>query len=312
MELRQLRYFVSVVDHGSLSRAATKLHIAQPALTNQLNQLEDELGVHLLHRTPQGTSATERGKVFYEYAIAILRQISDAKSVVNETSEQPRGNVSLGIPQSVSAALAMPLLKAVRDKYPKISLQITEELTGNLVTELKLGRLNLAILFDDGHLGCFSTEPMVEEEIRFITRAESQFSADKPLIELADAMHRPLILPDIHHGVRPHVEKILRLRKLCMSHLVEINSIAILKSALLADMGVTLSPVAPFVAELERGMLSEHEIADAEMYRTVVVCASKAVPLTAAAEAVRRLVIDTARELCQAGEWLGTVSCDRE
>ena len=82
MELRQLRYFVAIVDHGSLSRAALVLHVAQPALTQQIHQLEEELGAQLLHRSAQGVLATDAGKIFYEHAQAILKQVGDAKSAV--------------------------------------------------------------------------------------------------------------------------------------------------------------------------------------------------------------------------------------
>ena len=90
MELRQLRYFVAIVDHGSLSRAATVLHVAQPALTQQLRQLEEELGAQLLHRSAQGVLGTDAGEVFYEHAQAVPEeQVSDAKSAVTQSATGP-------------------------------------------------------------------------------------------------------------------------------------------------------------------------------------------------------------------------------
>jgi DNA-binding transcriptional LysR family regulator len=113
MELRQLRYFVAIVDHGSLSRAALVLHVAQPALTQQLRQLEDELGVQLLHRSAQGVLSTDAGKIFYEHAQAILKQVADAQAAVIQSAERPSGSVTLGLPHSISGALALPLLTAI-------------------------------------------------------------------------------------------------------------------------------------------------------------------------------------------------------
>jgi LysR family nitrogen assimilation transcriptional regulator len=89
MELRQLRYFVAIVDHGSLSRAALVLHVAQPALTQQLRQLEDELGAQLLHRSAQGVTSTDAGRLFYQHALAILKQVADARSAVAQSTERP-------------------------------------------------------------------------------------------------------------------------------------------------------------------------------------------------------------------------------
>src|SRR5450830_1833669 len=188
MELRQLRYFVAIVDHGSLSRAALILHVAQPALTQQLRQLEEELGVQLLHRSAKGVLSTDAGQLFYEHAQAILKQVADAKSAVTQSAERPSGSVTLGLPHSISGALALPLLTAARARYPEITLQLTEELTGNLSEQLKSGRVNLAVLFDDGQLAQFATTPLVEEELRFICRADAPFALDETAISLSCAL----------------------------------------------------------------------------------------------------------------------------
>ncbi len=306
MELRQLRYFVAIVDHGSLSRAARVLHIVQPALTQQLQQLEEELGASLLHRSSRGMQATDAGKLFYEHAQAILKQVSDAKSAVNQSTDKPSGTVALGIPQSASAALAFPLLKTVREVYPDIHFQLTEELTGNLQEQLRSGRLNLAILFDDGQLGQFNCWPMVEEEMLYITRKNSRFAAKRKSISLAQALQATLILPSILHGVRPRIEQVVAQAGLHTQEVIDITSIAILKSALMADMGATILPASPMLAELERGELQAWSIQDAALSRTVTLCASKNIPLTNAASAVQKLVLELTRSVCQSGQWQNT------
>ena len=308
MELRQLRYFVAIVDHGSLSRAARVLHIVQPALTQQLQLLEQELDVQLLHRSAQGMLATDAGKIFYEHAQAILKQVGDAKSAVTQSALSPTGTVALGIPQSVSGALALPLLMAVREKYPEISLQLTEELSGNLIEQLKSGRINLAVLFDDGQLSSFAVKPMIEEQMMYITRAKSQFAHKGKSIRLEQATQAPLILPGFQHGVRPRIESLMRSAGLSINDVIDINSVAILKSALLADMGATILPVAPLMAEIERGDMVALPISDHVISRTVVLCASKNIPLTNAAHAVEKLVLEVAQTLCTSEKWLGTSS----
>lgn len=308
MELRQLRYFVAIVDHGSLSRAARVLHIVQPALTQQLQQLEDELGATLLHRSAQGMQATDAGKLFYEHAQAILKQVSDAKSAVAQSTFKPTGTVALGIPQSASGALALPLLKAVRAAYPEIVFQLTEELTGNLTEQLRSGRLNLAILFDDGQLSGFTTRPLVEEEMMYITRSDSQFACRRKSISLEQALQATLILPSIQHGVRPRIEQVVRQHGRSIEHVIDITSIAILKSALLADMGATILPVSPLLAEIERGEMRACPVNDVQLSRTVTLCSSKNIPLTNAALAVEKLVLDLAQDLCVNGTWQGATN----
>ena len=301
-------FFVAIVDHGSLSRAARVLHIVQPALTQQLQQLEEELGATLLHRSAQGMQATDAGRVFYEHALAILKQVSDAKSAVNQSADKPSGTVALGIPQSASGALPFPLLTAVRAAYPDIVFQLTEELTGNLTEQLASGRLNLAILFDDGQLTKFTTKNLVEEEMMYITRADSQFACKRASITLEKALRAPLILPSLQHGVRPRIEQVVRDHGLRIDNVIEITSIAILKSALLADMGATILQVSPLLAEINRGEMRACKISGAQLSRTVSLCASKNIPLTNAAMAVERLVLEVSRDLCESGAWLGTKS----
>lgn len=317
MELRQLRYFVAIVDHGSLSRAARVLHIAQPALTQQIRQLEEELEAQLLHRSAQGVIATDAGKTFYEHAQAILKQVTDAKSAVAQSNDKPSGTVALGIPQSVSGALALPLLTAIRATYPEITLLLTEELTGNLIVQLKSGRINLAVLFDDGQLSPFACTPMVEEEMMYITRADSQYGVKEgkgrsKSVTLAKAIQAPLILPGLQHGVRPRIENVVRSHGMSLENVIEINSVAILKSAILADIGATILPVAPLLSEIERGDMLAHPISGERMVRTLALCASKNIPLTNAAAAVERLVLDVTDDLCRKGKWLHAEALARE
>jgi len=305
MELRQLRYFVAIVDQGSLSRAALVLHVAQPALTQQLRQLEDELGAQLLHRSAQGVLSTDAGKVFYEHAQAILKQVSDARAAVVQSATRPSGSVTLGLPHSISGALALPLLTAVRTRYPEITLQLTEELSGSLADQLRSGRINLAVLFDDGQLAPFTSCALVEEELMFICRAGSTMALEGDTVSLAAALSTTLILPGGQQGVRPRIEKAVREAGLAFGQVIEINSLAILKSALLADMGATILALAPLLAEIESGAMLARTIHSPAMSRTVTLCASKNIPLTNAAAAIARLVQELSADLCNSGYWLG-------
>lgn len=305
MELRQLRYFVAIVDHGSLSRAALVLHVAQPALTQQLRRLEDELGARLLHRSAQGVLSTDAGKVFYEHAQAILKQVADARAAVAQSTDRPSGSVTLGLPHSISGALALPLLTAARAAYPEITLELTEEISGNLIEQLKSGRINLAVLFDDGQLGHFAGTALVEEDLMYICRAGSAFAPSGPSLALAGALASTLILPAEQQGVRPRIEQVARAAGLELADVIAINSIAILKSALLADLGATLLPIAPLQEEIARGALAAWPVHSPAISRSVILCASRNIPLTNAAAAISRLVRQVTEELCNGGNWPG-------
>jgi LysR family transcriptional regulator, nitrogen assimilation regulatory protein len=164
------------------------------------------------------------------------------------------------------------------------------------------------VLFDDGQLTAFATTPLVEEEMMFITRADSRFAPARKSISLAKAVQATLILPGLQHGVRPRIENVVRAAGLSIDKVIDINSVAILRSALLADLGATILPVAPVLSEIEHGMMIAYAIRGAAVSRTISLCASKNIPLTNAGAAVARLVLEVAGERCRSGQWLGARS----
>ena len=237
MELRQLRYFVAICEHGTFSKAAGKVFVAQSALSHQLAQLENELGAALFHRSRRGVALTEAGEIFHAHAVSILRQVDDARASVASIGDTPAGKVVLGIPHSASNALALPILTAVRAELPRVELELTEELTGNLTRQLLSGSLHLAILFDDGQLDDFVVEPMVSERMSLIGRADLLGKPTRRSVSFGDALRSPLILPAQPHGVRPIIEMAAARAGLPPANVIsDISSISILRTSLLAGM----------------------------------------------------------------------------
>src|SRR5882672_8321640 len=112
MNLRRLKYFVKIVDIGSLTQAADVLHIAQPALSQQLATLEGEVRQQLLLRTKRGVTPTEAGKVLYRHAQLILRQCEQARVDMDAAGRGVSGAVSVGLaPGTAAASLSLPLLR---------------------------------------------------------------------------------------------------------------------------------------------------------------------------------------------------------
>lgn len=304
MELRQLRYFVAIAEQASFSKAAEKVFVAQSALSHQLAQLEDELGVRLFHRSRRGAELTEAGRAFLAHALSILRQVEDARASVRVLSSDPAGKVVVGLPHSISNALALPLLQAVRARFPRVELELTEELTGNLIPQLRAGQINLAVLFDDGLLEEFAHTPMLVERLSLIGRPDLVPTPLSRPLSLADALAQPLILPATPHGVRPIIDTAARAAGLPAPRVVaDISSISILRTTLLAGLGVTLLPVMPLAADLDAGRLVARAVGDPALTRGVALCASRHIPLSAAAAAVAQLSIERAQALARDGLW---------
>ena len=146
MELRQLRYFVRIVELGSMSRAAADLDMVQSALSQQITRLEGELSTRLLNRTPRGVAPTEAGVAFFREAQLTLRHAEQA----TRAAQQARlsGSVSVGLAPTTSAVLGLPLMQAMRERYPDVRLHMVESMSGHLTAMLHARELDLAVLFD--------------------------------------------------------------------------------------------------------------------------------------------------------------------
>ena len=305
MELRQLRYFVAIAESGSFSRAAEKVFVAQSALSHQIAQLEHELGTSLFHRSRRGIELTEAGQRFAPHAVSILRQTEEAAASARQTTNEPSGKVVFGIPHSASNALALPLLRAVRQRLPRVQLELTEELTGNLTQQLTTGQLNLAVLFDDGNLPEFEHTPLLSERMCLIEPAQPGKKAPRR-VTLKQALSRPLVLPANPHGVRPIIEAAALQAGLASPQVeADISSISILRTSLLAGMGRTLLPVMPLRQEVEAGLLWATEIVDPPLERVLAICWSRHIPVTSASLAVMRLTQELVGQLCVDKRWLG-------
>jgi LysR family nitrogen assimilation transcriptional regulator len=299
-----MKYFVAVVDSGSVSRAAGRLFVAQSALSKQISDLETDLDVTLLHRSRSGVFPTESGKVFYEYCKAILKQMGDAREAVHCSSEAIVGNVVVGVPQSASVALALPLINAVQAQLPNISLHINEELTGNLLEQLRQGHVDLAVFTSNVQLQGFSFSPIAQEDFYLVMPAKE--ARDDGEVSLQEALSGPLMLSGLQHShcLRSIIEETVARLDLQMPPLfAEINSVHILKTAVEAGKGNTIMPLALVQQEVMQGRLSARRIDPAQISRTLGICRSNNIPETNAKRAVSDLITRLVGELRENGKW---------
>ena len=302
MNLRQLKYFLVIAEQGTFLKASEKVYIAQSALSHQIALLEEELGTSLFHRSRRGVTLTEAGEVLMAHAKSILRQVDDARESLASLTDSPAGKVTFGIPHSVSNALALPILQSVRRDLPRVNLELTEELTGNLSRQLHAGQIHMAVLFDDASLEDFTTEPLVSERLSLITPPD--LAPESSHISLHEALGMPLILPARPHGVRPIIENAAARAGYAEPNVVaDISSISILRTSLLAGMGCTLLPVMPLLNEIELGLLRAIEIDTPTLTRTVLLCRSSQIPMSAAASSVWRTCVNLSQSLSRQGLW---------
>jgi LysR family tcuABC transcriptional regulator len=307
MDLRQLRYFAQIVESGSLSKASRCLFVAQPALSQQLAKLEDEVGKPLLHRSARGVIPTDNGLALYHHARFMLRQLDQALSIARQEAGEVRGMVSLGLPSTTLVALGLPLIRRIREKYPGILLNVVEGMSGHIAQMMRLGQLDLAILFTNDVSSKLSATPLLDEELFVLLPEDSALvPRQQTSITIAEVAKLPVILPTSTHGLRRRIVAEFDRRDLTPYVVAEIDSLTLLMNCVYDGMGVTIKPMSALRHEGERG---KHwralNIADARITRRNYVYSIAKSLLSPAASAVAVELEDTARTLVSSGEWQG-------
>ncbi|WP_280190104.1 LysR family transcriptional regulator [Delftia sp. PS-11] len=307
MELRQLRYFVRIVELGSMSRAALDLDMVQSALSQQISRLESELSTRLLQRTPRGVVPTEAGAAFFREAQLTLRHAEQAV----RSAQQARlsGAVSIGLSPTIASVLGLPLMRALRERYPDVRLHMVSALSGHLTGLLNARQLDLAILFDTHSARRWSVVSLLEERL-FLIQSRHQpvapgITHETP-VHLSQLQEAPLILPSLSHGLRSAVMASFTNAGVQPPIPMEIDSLPLLMEAVDAGLGATVQPwsaVAMYKDAAERFQWSE--IADTQVRRSAALCSLSEDELSPAALAARVVLLDCARRLVQSGAWVG-------
>jgi LysR family nitrogen assimilation transcriptional regulator len=255
VDLKQLEYFVNVVDLGGFSRAARLLDIAQPAISRQVRALEVELRQSLLLRNGRGATPTEAGKRLLEHARGILQQVDRARHEVDETRGAAVGHVAVGLPPTLARTLTTPLVREFRRLYPRATLSIVEGLSAYMHEWLHVGRLDIAILYNPVASPEVDSRPLLEESLSLVARRQSHRAA--PAIRLRDLPQFPLIIPSRPHAIRMLVETRLADVGLRPQVIMEIDAISAILELVAEGYGnAVLSPLALAGSEVARRLVS--------------------------------------------------------
>ena len=307
MELRQLRYFVRVLELGSISRAALDLDLVQSALSQQISRLESELSTRLLQRTSKGVVATEAGLAFFREAQLTLRHADQAVRAAQQA--RLTGAVSVGLAPTTSAVLGLPLMRAMRARYPDVRLHMVEGMSGHLSAMLNSRQLDLTVLFDTQAARRLSVLPLVEEKL-FVIQANSGKSASYVKLakqtKMSDLKDVPLILPTGTHGLRSTLDAAFARAKFKPHVVAEIDSLALSMDAVEAGLGSTVQPWAALARFADaQTRFAWSEIEDAQVRRVNAICSLSDDELSPAALAARVVLADCVRDLVTSKNWLG-------
>jgi LysR family nitrogen assimilation transcriptional regulator len=291
MEMRQIRYFTEIAGQESFSRAARKLAVAQPALSRQIRLLEQALGSPLFYRNGRGVTLTAAGELFLGHAREILQRVAVAEQDVLGLASTPKGEVVLGLPPSVSAALLRSIVVTLAEKFPFVQLRAREGFSANVAEWLLAGKVDLAIVYDSHCTQNTLADELLVEQLFLVHSPAMTMPRTVGVCELADI---PLVLPARPHGLRTLVEKSVHSAGGELNIRFEIDSLTMMKELATDGVAATILPLGAVVREVEQKVLEATPLISPNITRRMMLATTGNRPLEGAHRAVLRVIREVA------------------
>ena len=261
MELREIRTFLQIAQKQSFSKAAEALGYSQAAVTVQIKQLEEELGIHLFDRLGKKTVLTHHGEIFYRYAVTILGTVADAKKAVSASTELS-GDLTIGTIESICESIFPDLLKKFHQLYPNVSVSIVLDSPDVLLDRMNKNSIDLVYLLDQPiDDKRFIKVLEAPENISFVSSSVHTLAKNDPT-DLASVISHPFLLTEKNASYRFVLDR-------CLASLgKEIKPFNMLKQ----NAGISFLPEFAVRHEVESGILSILPVKDfhMELYRQVL------------------------------------------
>ena len=302
MTIRQLRYFLRIVELRSFSKAAAYLHVAQPALGLQVRKLEEELGVKLLNRHSRGVIPTEAGLLLREHALIILRQLERARLSVADLAGPPRGKIAVGLTPTLNLILATQLVERCRREYPNVSLAIVDAMSEDLMEWVENDRIDVAFSYNPSAVQGLVCEPLVTEDLCLIGPGRD-IEHKPPTVTLPEIADLPMILPSVSSGLRTLVEEAAHARGFDLNVVLEIDSVTAMKEMVIKGVGYVILPLGSVRREVDEGRLSARRFEKPALSRNMYLVHSAKRPASKATVAVRELMRNVVLENLDSGAW---------
>jgi LysR family nitrogen assimilation transcriptional regulator len=301
MTPRQLKYFLRIAELGSFTKAASVLHIAQPALSRQVQQLESDLGVQLFVRSDTGVTLTDAGEALTQRAGQLLEHFASVQDEVSAMSGLVQGRLQFGAPPSLSNLIVTPLLLQYRAQYPDVALCYIEG-TSSAVYELQLqGRLDMGVVLSTESMQGLQHRALFGERL-FLAGAPGQFERDC-VASLGDVAERPLMLTPRSNALRILLDDALRTAGFEWDCVMETNSVQTQIAMAGAGAGFTVLPSSAIAQDVLAGRLSAAVIEGLEIRWTLIHAKERA--LGTAAQRLVELLLARAHECNAEGRWPG-------
>ena len=302
MDLRQLRYFIALATHQHYGRAASVLHVAQPALSRQIRLLEEEFGVQLFVRHPRGATPTEEALFLLERASFLVRYAEQMKQDMSARQREPSGLVSVGLTPGLALLLTLPLTQAVEQSLPGVRLRIVEGFPPTLRNLLLDGGVDVAILNLPYEPSKLVGARLLTEQICLIGRGgDPRLKARS--ISPAKLEGLPLVMTGLaKSGVRMELDLAAARAGVTLNQIVEVATLDVAKRLVVAGVGYTVHFAAPVQPDLDEGHLAAVPIQGVYLRRFLARAVER--PPSRATEEVITTMRRVVQNLVNSGGWL--------
>jgi len=306
MDFRQLRNFIQVVELSSITAAAERLNIAQPALSRQVKALEDELNVSLLRRHGRGVMPTEEGIRLARRAKAILEEVEDMAGDISGNSAPLSGTVTLGLPPTVAQILATHMIERTMTRFPDVKLRVISGFSGHVQDWLLRGKIDLGVAYEGQKSPSIRAQPIIIEQLFLIQSAQTEGGRDGVPIPVRDALGKPLILPNPEHGLRGRVEAISQEEQIALDVVLEIDILSTMLAFVERGLGSTILPLVSVIDHVRDGRLIARPIVQRTIDRTLVLMTPLNRPGSRLASSFAEFLTAEVHAMVATGQWPGT------
>lgn len=304
MDFVKLRTLIHVAELGSLSKAAERMRMAQPALSRHVRLLEEELGTRLFDRHGRGMVITDTGRDVLARAIRIVAELNEIRSGIAESDATLTGRIAVGMPPTVSEILSVPLVQAMRRAHPKLEIRFLAAFSGYILDWLHRDELDVGVLYDPQLTRSVHAQPLLLESLVLV----GPFSAGLSLIQ-AQPFRRlsreRLLLPNMRHGLRVVAEKCASEANITLRVDIEIDSLHTLKDLVANGCGLTILPLATIHHDVESGRLSAAPLVDPSPLRRLMLAFPADRPISRAARFASDSIAAIVGDLVHRGTWPG-------
>lgn len=297
MRLRQLRFLVAVVEEGSFTAAANRLHATQSGISAQIKLLEESLNAQLFDRSVAGVVPTAAGKLAYDRATHILRESSAMIADVGALQEVVTGKVSAGLMPATTRSIVAPVLEEFANRYPNIEVKVEEAYSAHLCARVTSGNLDFAIVPPTNSLpGLKSTQ--LDTDVEVFTTAPNKVRPHLSPVNLATIEPLKLVLPGPENSRRARVEECLRSINAPIERIMELDTMMATLDLVAKSDWVTIVPGCLVIDDIKSGNRNLHPIERPVMSLDYVLVEQASKTLAPAAQLLRDALLDELSLVC--------------